>query len=214
MNATRGGFTLLEMMVSVSILTVVSLLTFVALQSSARSNVMNAAKEEVASNLRDVLMAINAEVRQAYSTRTVNAAPPIAPEDAFAIEITNGGKGLRYCIPQPAADSPVPSASSAIEIIFRNEDVSGNGLLDDGEDTNGDGALTRAIVRRQDGQERVLGAANTISDINFVLSESASQTGRALNNLDITISGLKAFEAGGKYLSVESVAESRVNIEN
>lgn len=213
----QAGFTLLEMLVSVSILTVVSLLTFVALQSSTQSNIVSAAKEEVGANLRDALLALNAEVRQAYTARTVDADPPIAPEDAFAITVINNGRGLRYCVPEPSPTSPIPGASAPIEIIFENEDIAGgapNGLLEDGEDLNGDGALTRRLVRRENGVDRYLGSANNISDVLFSLEENSAAASTTLNTLTVTLSGSKAVTSGGNTSLVQSEISSRLHMEN
>ena len=74
--------------------------------------------------------------------------------------------------------------SSPIRFRYINEDTNGNAALDPGEDVDGDGALTRRIVRMQDingdgdeddpGEQRPLAAANDLSDVQFALDADHS----------------------------------------
>ena len=212
----NAGFTLLEMTISVAILTIVSLLTFVTLRASTESSVNNAIKEEIGANLRDTAIAITAEVRQAYSGRTVDADPPHSPEDAFSLTVINSGKGIRFCVPEVVDGSVRPGASAPITIEFENEDTVGgkNGLLDPSEDANGDGVLTRRLVRKVGTDVEVIGAANNISDVTFTLQENVSDLSQTNNVLRIQLTGSKKLQSGSDYFMVTDQIESTIALEN
>ncbi len=212
----NAGFTLLEMTISVAILTIVSLLTFVTLRASTESSANNAVKEEIGANLRNTAVALTADVRQAYSERTVDADPPHAPEEAFSLTVINSGKGIRYCLPEPVAGSVRPGASQPITIEFQNEDTVGgpNGLLDPSEDANGDGVLTRRLVRKVGTNVEVIGAANNISNVTFTLQENVSDVSKTKNVLRIQLSGSKKVQSGGQYFQVTDQIESTIALEN
>lgn len=212
----NSGYTLIEMTMSVALMSIVSLLTFVALQSTTQSSNLNGAKEQIAADLRQTMLAVTGEVRQAYTARTVDADPPIAPAEAFAVTIINGGKGIRFCVPEPVDGSVHPAPSDSITIEFQNEDVQGgaNALLDGSEDTNGDGVLTRRLVRRVGASVEVLGASNNISDVTFSLEANSSEANDILNTLVVQLQGSKKQGVGDDQFLVSSAMESRIALEN
>lgn len=212
----NAGFTLLEMTVSVAILTIVSLLTFVTLRATSESSVQNAIKEELGANLRDTGVALTAELRQAYSARTVDADPPHAPEEAFSLTVINSGKGVSFCVPQRLDGSVRPGVSEPITIEFQNEDTSGtpNAQLDPGEDVNGDGVLTRRLVRKVGSNVEVLGAANNISSVTFTLQENVSDVSKIQNVLRIQLTGSKKYQSGTEFFSVADQLETTIALEN
>jgi prepilin-type N-terminal cleavage/methylation domain-containing protein len=212
----NSGYTLIEMTMSVALMSIVSLLTFVALQSTTQSSNLNGAKEQIAADLRQTMLAVTGEVRQAYTARTVGADPPIAPEEAFEITVINGGKGVRFCVPEPVDGSVHPVPSDPIVIEFQNEDVQGgaNALLDGSEDTNGDGVLTRRLVRRVGETIEVIGASNNISNVVFTLEANSSDANNILNTLVVQLQGSKKQGLGDDLFLVSSAMESRIALEN
>ncbi len=212
----NSGYTLIEMTMSVALMGIVSLLTFVALQSTTQSSNLNGAKEQVAADLRQTMLAVTGEVRQAYTARTVEADPPIAPAEAFAVTIINNGKGIRFCVPEPVDGAVHPVPSDPITIEFQNEDVQGgaNALLDGTEDTNSDGVLTRRLVRRVGDTVEVLGASNNISNVVFALEANSSDANNILNTLVVQLQGSKKQGTGTQQFLVSSAMESRIALEN
>jgi len=162
----KGGFTLVELTVSMTILTVVSALMFVVLQSSTSAIGLAEAKETAQASLRDTLGAMTRELQLASKTTNPALVPPL--------------QGLQVVNPQEIVfQVPVNSFgtvwSTPITYRFINEDGgthegANNGRLDDGEDADGDGALTRRVVRIQDGQERPLAPSNDMSAVQFALN--------------------------------------------
>lgn len=208
-----AGFTLLEMSIAVAILSVVSLLSFLAIQSGAETSAVAAAKEEVAAGLRQTLLDLTQEVRQAYTDRTVASAPRHAPVNAASITVTNTGKGLSFYVPTKS-NTPQPAAAGPITITFENEDANANGKLDTGEDKNGDGVLTRRLVRQQGTTKTPLGAANVLSSVTFTLSKNAATASNVKNTLTIKLQGNKVVERRGKEFTVKSNVESQLSLEN
>jgi len=177
----RHGFTLLEMTISMAILVVVSLLTFVVTTSTTSAIAVSQAKEMAQASVRNTLVDMTSEL--ALASKKTNAAltPPLQ-----ALTVVSSTEIL-FQIP---ADSNGVVWSAPITYRFINEDVGANGgnaRLDSGEDTDGDGALSRHIVRIQEGQaNRVMGAANDVSSIQFALNPPTNDI------LTITVTATKA----------------------
>jgi type II secretory pathway pseudopilin PulG len=162
----ESGFTLLEMTVAVAILIVVTLLTFIAIQSSTSVASVANAKEIAQATVRDVLTAITAELQMASKTSNDALVPPLA-----AVQIPNPQQ-IVFQVPQNATGTVW---SQPISFTFVNEDITipataNNARLDEGEDQDGDGTLTRRIVRTQAGVETPVGGANSLSNIQFQLN--------------------------------------------
>lgn len=212
----NAGFTLLEMSISVAILSIVSLLTFVTLRATSESSVSNAVKEQLGAELRETAVSLAAEIRQAYTERTVDADPPHAPEEAFSLGVINSGKGITFCTPVQIPGSPRPGAGERITIEYQNEDTVGgaNGKLDASEDTNGDGVLTRRLVRKVGTSTQVIGAANNISGVTFTLLDNAADVSQAKNLLRIQLTASKGYESGGETRLITDQIETTVALEN
>lgn len=210
---TNHGFTLIEVTISVAILSVVSLLSYIAIQSGVETSTISAAKEEVASGLRDTMVAVSREVRQAYTGRTVASSPRHAPLNAVAVSVVNGGKGLSFYIPQKAA-TPQPTAQGPIVIELENEDANGNSKLDAGEDKNNDGSLTRRLVRKQGTSTVPLGGSNAISGVTFTLSKNQATASNFMNTLTIQLQGAKSVQNRGTTFQVKSNVETQLSLEN
>ena len=72
-----AGFTLLELLVSMAILTIVSMLTFMVTQSSASAAAVAQAKQVAQANVRDAMTAMIAEVQLAAKQGNDALAPPL-----------------------------------------------------------------------------------------------------------------------------------------
>lgn len=166
------GFTLTELLIVAAILVVIGALTMTALRSSSSSMEVADAKSQVQKEVRDVMQALTRELQLA-STRADDSLNPVL--NAIAV------------VDNPAAGSPVevvfqtPRDNSGSQwwpptrLRYVNEDANGNGLLDDGEDLDGDGLLSRRMLRitdqNQDGtnEEMIFGGANNLSNVQFTL---------------------------------------------
>ena len=176
----RHGFTLLEMSISMAILVVVSLLTFVVTTSTTSAIAVSQAKEMAQASVRNTLADMTSELALASKKTNAALAPPLQ-----ALTLVSSTEIL-FQIP---ADSNGVVWSAPITYRFINEDVGANGgnaRLDSGEDTDGDGALSRHIERIQGETRRVVGAANDVSSVQFALNPPTNDI------LTITVTATKA----------------------
>ena len=213
-QSTRSGFSLLELIIATTIMMLVSAMTMMVVMSSAEQNQLGEAKGQVISDLRNTMHEVTSDVRQAYTDRTVDADPPLAPEDAFSVVVLDGGTRISYCIPEPSDDSPIPVPSAPITIRWENEDANANGELDPGEDSNGDGVLTRRLVRDRNGVTEILGSANNISNVAFTLEESPADNDDTENVLVIQLAASRPFGVGEERPQANAALQSRIQLEN
>ncbi len=201
-HAGTSGFTLLELTISMAILVVVSLLSMVVIQSTTSAAAVAEAKEQAQASVRDAMTAMAAELTLASKKENDALVPPL-----HALAVLSPTE-IRFQVP---ANSNGTTWSTPITYRFANEDTGGsqpgNARLDSGEDLNGDGALTRHIVRVQGATERVLGAANDISAVVFQLNPPAN------NTLTITLTATKAVD-NRRHDLVTATATSRVYLVN
>lgn len=170
----RNGFTLLEVMISASLIVIVSLLGFVALQSSARMMNINQTTALLQSDVRNLMLVLTREIEPAVKPVALGLSLPPGVE---GLRVLEDNSGVVYQVP---ADNSFTQFSSPIAIQFETEDTPlaipnfefGNAILDPGEDRNHDGVLNRRVLRMQDGETRVLGGANNIADAHFELLEN------------------------------------------
>ena len=214
----KRGYSLLEVIISTSILMIISMLGYVMLVSSTESAELARAKAEVQANLRDVMAEMTSELRAAYTARTVDAAPPIAPEDTQAVQVSEDGQSLTFQVPVPTDGPERVRGSSPVTYALQMEDTyqSGagfNAVLDEGEDVNEDGVLTRRIVRIQDGEERSVGSANNISACTFQLLPSQESDNDQLTTVRIWLEATKSYGLSPPTL-VKGELESRVHLAN
>jgi len=203
----RTGYTLLEVALAMSILTIVSLLGFVVLKTSTDSASLANAKGEIQSGLRDVMTVLGSELAEAYSERSTEAEPPLSPEGVEAVAVSEDGRAVTFHVPVPSNDSRMVVGSAPITIALENEDAgqgetAGNARLDPGEDTNEDGVLTRQLVRTEGDASRVLGSANCIADVRFNLRPT--QGGAPRTVLEVELTGTKRYGGGeGRLISAQ-----------
>lgn len=203
------GHTLIEIMVSTAILTIVSLLGFVVLQSSTSSAQLANAKVDVQNNLRDTMAVLTAELREGVTQTTTEKTG--APEDLFPVAVSDEGRAITFQVPEPIGGEELFDYSTPITFSIQNEDVNGNGRLDPDEDTNDDGALTRRIVRSKDGVTTPVAGASTIDFVNFTLLANQVTGVADLTTVQITLRGSKRYGAGeGKPVLAEMMSNIRL----
>ena len=203
------GHTMLEVMVSTAILTIVSLLGFIVLQTSTSSAQLANAKVDVQNNLRDTMAVLTAELREGVTAITTERTG--APEGLNPVAVSADGMEITFQTPQAVGGEELFEYSTPITFSLLNEDENGNGRLDEGEDTNGDGVLTRRIIRTQDGESTVVASANTIDQVNFTLLQHQAAGNNNLTTVRIILSGSKRYGAGeGKLVGAELTSNIRL----
>jgi len=175
-----GGFTLVELAVTMGLFTIVGVLGFMAIISSTQA--MNTANTTatVQANVREVLMLMSSELELAAKVGDDSLDPPLEPVEVVANPAPNSPTEIAFQVP---ANQSGLNWTRRIRYRFVNEDANNNARLDAGEDANGDGQLTRRIFRVQDAdgdgainqsdprEYRPLGASNDISDANFTVND-------------------------------------------
>jgi prepilin-type N-terminal cleavage/methylation domain-containing protein len=169
------GFTLLELMIVISILTIVGGLSYVALESSTVSMATASAQADLMDDLRSTMMVMTQQLQIAAKTGDDSLEPIL--EEVEVVENPAEGSPVELAFQIPL-DNTGQNWSDRIRLRFVNEDANGNDALDAGEDLNGDGALTQCVVRLQDvngdgfvdpdSESFPLGAANNIVNAQFV----------------------------------------------
>lgn len=225
MNAQRNkGFTLLETMIATGVLSVLSLLMFTAVQASITSSRVANAETRVQSNIRETLPVMIREIELAARATTAAGIGGVTGitvfRDGVAMDWGISGDLVVFQIP---LDNAGAAWSQPIQYRFINEDVNENGFLDAGEDVidaedpaadgNGDGILTRCIVREQDidnngdfdgeGERRIIGAANELDDVVFTMN----LTGDVLT---ITLRSRQVMENSGRITVDETTLEEMI----
>ncbi len=218
MKKENYGFTLIEVTISVALMGIISLLSFLALQSSVKSSSLSYVQNEIDSDLRNTFNELSELVKQAYTEVSTNVTPPTAPAGAEAIRIQNEGRGLRFFVPVHINTPAFVQSSQPILILYENEDRSiggtpANAILDNGEDTNGDKALTRRLVMVQGNNRRVLGSANCISNVEFQLLPDRSDSTNAPTLLYIYLEGTKRMGPGEGPL-IRAELSGTIKLEN
>jgi len=175
------GFTLLELMISLALLSVISVLGFVVLAASGRVMNLAATQTTVDAELRDTINALRGELQLASKRTDASYVPPLTAVTVTSNPVAGSPIEIVFQVPRDASGS---LWSSPIRYRFINEDANANSRLDAGEDTDTNKVLTRRIVRIQDmngngstadaGETRPLGAANDLSAVNFVLDAARS----------------------------------------
>ena len=171
---SRNGFTLMEVMVSATLIVIVSVCGFVALQSSTRTTTVNQTTSLLQADARNLMLALSREFEIAIKPAPTGFTLPSGVQ-GLCVQDNN-----RRVVFQTPLDGAFTQFSPPITIQFETEDTPverpgfefGNALLDHGEDSNGDGVLNRRVTLTRDGETRVLGGANTIADVRFELLEN------------------------------------------
>lgn len=172
--STRG-FTLVELVISMAILTIISVLGVVALQTSTSSVATAESKADVQDNIRDVLAAMSRELQMASKISDDSLTPPL---DAVTVNQNPAPGSPTELVFQTPTNGSGRNWTRPIRFRFVNEDANENGRLDEGEDLDDDGVLSRRVLRIQDrngdgdtidvGERAPVGGANDLSDVQFV----------------------------------------------
>lgn len=164
------GFTLLELIIVAALLAIVSVLGFVATASSSESANVAKALADVQSEVRDVMTVLTQELQLAAKTANPATVPPV---EAVRVVTNPAALSPIEIVFQVPTDTTGNSWSTPIRFRYLTEDANNNAVLDPGEDGDGDGLLTRRIVRLQDvdgngafdspREQQIVGGANNIS---------------------------------------------------
>jgi len=162
------GFTLLEVAISSGILVIISLLMYSVIRASVSAQAVAEAEEMAQASARNVLTAMAQEIEVASKFSDPSLTPPL--EALTLVSPTE-------VVFQVPLDGSGAAWSNPITYRYVNEDAgehegANNAMLDDGEDLDEDGALTRRVVRIQGDDERIVGGANDISFLQFALSDN------------------------------------------
>lgn len=186
MKTHADGFSLMELMIAVAILSIVSLLGWVALQTSTEQTALATAQSSAQQDVRAVAMLLSEEIEVASAEDRETVAPPVlgltvnSPCKSGPL-VGNGGESCKsevvFEVPPDVVDAPWRK----VRIRYVNEDVDDDGELDSGEDLDENGRLDRGFFRIEDrdgdgsisqsGDVVLLGSTNNIVDASFTLSE-------------------------------------------
>jgi type II secretory pathway pseudopilin PulG len=188
----NAGFTVLELSISVALLVIVSLLGFIASSGSLKSADLTGRMTTLEGELRATMQTLSTQVQPAVKKARSGF---VLPTGAVALTVVNPTT-ITYVVPTGMAGK---TFSGLYTIQFISEDkpdatieggTYGNGELDAGEDTDGDGMLDRNLVlTRPDGTKQMLGGANHLANVTFALSADGSM-------LEVTMVASMRLEAG------------------
>ncbi|MFA7692764.1 MAG: type II secretion system protein [Candidatus Hydrogenedentes bacterium] len=167
----RAGFTLVEVVIALMLVIFLSYFVFVAIQTTIGAVSLSKTQSELQSEARSLMISLCREVETAIQPQE---AGDLLPPNVRGLEVLDNGRTIRFQIP---LNEEFTRFSDPITITHENEDRAvagglGNAALDAGEDANGDGMLTRRLVRQQSGQNRVIGASNNVAQVQFELLEN------------------------------------------
>jgi prepilin-type N-terminal cleavage/methylation domain-containing protein len=215
------GFTLLELVIALSITSIVGALAFVAMATSAQSAEIADAKAEAMDNVRNVMESMTRELEMASTRDNPGLDPPLEP-----ITVVTNPDNPNFPVElvfQVPADPSGQTYSQPIRYRYFNEDTNGDGTLNSWEDADDDHILDRIIQRVQDingdgdtdddGEVRTVGAANNISGLQFQLVDSAGTPDPDGNMLEIAIVSERSFDNRPNN-PVRVVLRSRVHLQN
>ncbi|MBI2423136.1 MAG: prepilin-type N-terminal cleavage/methylation domain-containing protein [Candidatus Hydrogenedentes bacterium] len=210
------GFSLLEVSMATAILSVVSLLSFIVVRTTTETADLSRAKTQIQADLRDTMTIITNRVQEAVTQRLTEVTG--APEDLAPIAVDEAGLTVSFQVPEAAEGGELYAFSTPIAISFENEDLDtgegANGKLDEGEDTNADGVLTRRVVLTQDGVVTALASANNISGLQFELLGSQDTTNAFFTTLRIWLQASAIHGYGADSHLIRAELESRVYLRN
>lgn len=143
-----GGFTLVEILITTALITVVSALGLVAMQSSSRAIELNQALSTIQQDARAAMMTITREVEFGVKQAPAGFSLPLGVEGA---EVSSDNRSVTYQLP---TDDEFTTFSPPITLTF-DED-------------------TRRILRTQSGETQVIGSANSVTQATFALRDNNS----------------------------------------
>lgn len=176
---STSGFTLLEITMAAAILVIIGVLGLFAFQSATSALEVAMAKDDAQTSVREVLVAMTRELQLAAKTGNASFIPILEEVEVLTNPVPGSPIEIAF---QTPLDGAGRNWSTRIRFRYINEDLNGNGRLDSGEDTDGDGALSRRILRIQDrnndgdttdpGEVMVVGGANDITNCQFARNGS------------------------------------------
>jgi len=176
----RAGFTLVELMIASSIFTLLSVAIYATISATVEATGTATAESEIQQSLRDLMRDMTSELQLAAAENDPTLVNPL-----FGLQVNNVAGVPSSITFQTPTDNTGINWSQPITYLYLNEDADGDARLDAGEDTDGDGALSRRIMRVQDlngdgdttdpSETRQLSAANDVSGIQFVFDGAAVQ---------------------------------------
>lgn len=175
------GFTLLELMFSMSIFSVVAVFGFIALSSATQAIELAKADATVQQSVREVMMAVQNELEQASQRQDPSLDPPLNP---VQVNLNVDQFSPVEIVFQRPQDQTGMQWTDPIRFRYLDEDLNGNGTLDNGEDADGDGVLSRRLLRivdfNGDGNYTIeegspVGAANNLSDVQFTIPDGSER---------------------------------------
>jgi len=176
----RAGFTLVELMIATTVFSLLSVAIYASISATVEATGTATAESDVQQSLRDVMRDMTSELQLAAA-----ANDPTLPNPLLGLQVNDVGGVPSSVTFQTPTDSTGINWTQPITYTFFNEDADGDARLDAGEDTDGDGALSRRIMRTQDingdgdtgdpSEVRQIAAANDISGVQFVFDGAALQ---------------------------------------
>lgn len=173
---TNAGLTLLELIIVVALMSIFGLLAFVAVTSATEATVLADAKTQTQSDLRQVVMQISDELQLASKTPNNALTPPL---QAVRINRDMDANSPVEIVFQVPLDGSGTNWSRPVRFRHFTEDLNNNALLDPGEDVDGDGVLSRRVLRLEDlngdgtfdgpGETVQVGSANNIAELDFAI---------------------------------------------
>lgn len=141
-SQNRHGFTLVETMITITLLSAMFAITGTVMVRMAGSWRAQQAYTQVTGALRDATLALSSEIEAAAFEDNSTIAPPIK-----GLSLDKSGTSVSYQVPLSLDGK---TWSNVIVIRLRSEDRNMNLQLDKGEDEDGNGFLDRVIERLED----------------------------------------------------------------
>lgn len=166
-----SGFTLIELLVYAAIFSVVGLMAAVTVTGISRTIQTSSAQSESIANLQQLIWSVTSELEMASaSDRGLTADALTVTNDGAAVAFDTPGNEVTFQLP---LDLQGLNWTAPIQYNFVNEDDNANGILDENEDTNGDGLLTRQLQRvdTDTGNVTVIGDAGELASVQFQVNE-------------------------------------------
>ena len=171
---SKNGYSLLELTVAMAVLSAVGLLAMEGVRTSTAALSTTEAMSQAQSCVRDTMRVMCNELQLAAKRSNAALSPPLQPPQITANPVAGSPIDIAFQIP---LDLTATRWSSVIRYRFMYEDTNNNGRLDPGEDTDGNGVLTRCILRIQDrngdgdttdpGESTPIGGSNDFRDVTF-----------------------------------------------
>ncbi len=142
----KNGFTLIEVMIAAGLITVVSALGLVAMQSSSKAIELNQALRTIQQDARSAMMMITREAEFAVKQAPTGLSLPVGVVGA---KTSTDNRSFTYQIP---INEDFTAFSPPITLTF-NE-------------------ATRQVIRIQSGEEKTVGPANSVTQARFELRDN------------------------------------------